>query len=275
VRPERHVRRSNSRPTYTRRPMVRQRPKTPWRRPKMPVIKVVWLRIALLGIGALLILIGIARLTALHQIRVKGTQTLTSAHVTQLANAGLRKQWLGHNLLLVDTGSLATYLEQADLGIKQATVQRQLPHTLLITIQERQPALNWKTGGTTYLLDSNATVIGPTGGVYAKLPTVTDSSNLPVKAGDRVAPTQFVAFCVNLAALLPSTGYAIQQMTVPTSTSEVYVTTTTGLTLKFDTTRPAGDEIADLKAVQAELQAAGQTPTQYIDLRIPHKAYYQ
>lgn len=280
MNPQRHVRRRNARPTYTRRPIVRQRSSRSrsWRpswRPAMPVITIAWLRLVLLGLLALIILIGGARLTALKQVRVSGTHTLTTAHVTQLADAGLRHQWFGHNVLLVDTGALATYLEQSDLGIKQATVKRQLPHRLLITIQERQPTLNWKTGGNTYLLDANATVIGPTGGAYAKLPTVTDSTNLPVKVGDRVAPTQFVAFCVSLAALLPSTGYNIAQMTVPASTSEIEVTTTSGLTLKFDTTRPAGDEVADLTAVQAELKAAGKTPTQYIDLRIAHKAYYQ
>ncbi|HUC87348.1 MAG TPA: FtsQ-type POTRA domain-containing protein [Candidatus Saccharimonadales bacterium] len=255
--------------------MVRPRPKNRWQRPSLPVIKVAWLRLALLVIAALVVLIGGGRLTSLHHLQIKGTHTLTQARVTQLVNANLRKQWFGHNVLLVNTGSLASYLEQSDLSIKQATIQRKLPHTLVVTIQERQPALNWKTEGIVYLLDSNATVIGPTIGSYAKLPTVTDSSNLPVKVGNRVAPTQFVSFCVSLVALLPSTGYAIQQMTVPVSTSEVYVTTTSGLTLKFDTTRSAAGEVTDLKAVQAELQAAGKTPTQYIDLRIPNKAYYQ
>ena len=274
----RHVRRSNARPSYSRRPApARRSPRSSFQRPslQLPAIKIVWIRLVGVALVILLVLLGLNRLTRLQHLRVQGNHSLTSAHITQLAEAGLHRQWFGHNIVLVNTGDLVSYLEAADPGIQQATASRSSLHTLTITIQERRPSLNWKTQGTVYLLDANATVIGPTKGVYASLPTVVDGSNLPVKVGDRVAPTQFVAFCITLAQLLPTTGYQVAQITVPTSTSEVYVTTTAGLVLKFDTTRAASDEIADLKQVQAELAAAKKAPTQYIDLRIEHKAYYK
>ncbi len=285
----RQVRRSGARPSfgqprpsYSRRPTVRSQPRggrslpslPELNLPAFPVIKIVWLRVAVITTLALIVLVFLANVTALRQVKVQGNHSVTSAQVQQLASAGLHQQWFGRNTVLIDGGALASYLQQTDPAIAHATVERSSFHTVTIKITERQPTLNWKTAGQVYLLDANATVIGPTSGVYASLPTVTDSSNLPVKAGDRVAPSQFVAFCATVAQLLPSTGYHVSGMTVPASTSEVYVTTSTGLTLKFDTTRPAGDEIADLTAVQAELKAAGKTPTQYIDLRIAHKAYY-
>ncbi len=291
MRPQRRVQRYNTRPSYTRRPVAPVRPRRQARPtvtvsgladhlqklsiPALPAgLRPLRLRIAIIAAAAILIVIIVSQATAIHRIRIQGNHIMSSAEVTRLVQAGVQRQWLS-SLLFINGGDLAAYLESADLGIKQASVQSQLPHTLVVTIQERQPTLNWRTGGVTYLLDSNATVIGPTTPEYAKLPTVTDSSNLPVKAGDRVAPTQFVVFCATLAHLLPATGYSVTTMTVPESTSEVYVTTQNGLVLKFDTTRSAEEEIGDLKAVQAELSAAHVTPTQYIDLRIPNKAYYK
>ena len=265
----RHVRRAEMRPSYSRR----QAP-TP-RRIQLPTIRLarVWtLLIALVIIAALY---GLSRLTAITTVKIEGNHSLTTAHLEQLTHAGQSKQLFGSNIILLDSGALTAYIQQAEPGVKQASVQRHLPHTLIVTVAERQPALNWKTNGIVYLLDTNATVVSPTDATYAHLPTVTDSSNLPVKVGERVAPTAFVSFCVSIAQLLPATGYTIQDMTVPETTSEVYVQTNQGVLLKFDTTRPAGDEIADLQAVKAQLAAANQTPTQYIDLRIPHKAYFK
>jgi cell division septal protein FtsQ len=288
----RRVRRSGARPSfeqarpsYTRRSTVRP-PSSRYRAPRpnfnlpaihlpaFPLIKAAWLKLAVVATLVLIFLVVVAHVTSLKQLKVQGNRSVSTAQVVQLADAGLRHQWFGHNTILISGGVLAAYLEQADPAIAHATVERSSLHTITIKVAERQPTLNWKTGGIVYLLDANATVISPTTPAYASLPTVTDSSNLPVKTGEQVAPTQFVTFCAELAQLLPGTGYQIAAMTVPASTSEVYVTTTTGLTLKFDTTRPAVGEVNDLKAVQAELEAANQTPTQYIDLRIPNKAYY-
>lgn len=265
----RRVRRAGMRPSYSRRAAP------PPRRLTLPRIRLAWTRWVAVGVAIIAILFVLGQLTALKQVQVKGNHSLSTAHIDQLAHQGLSRQLFGHNVALVDAGGLAAYLQKEEPGIKQVKIQRHLPHTLTITIVERLPALNWKTSGSVYLLDTNATVIGPTPPTYVSLPTVTDSSNLPVKVGERVAPTAFVSFCTSIAQLVPTAGYTIQDMTVPETTSEVYVQTTQGVLLKFDTTRPAGEEIADLQAVKAQLAAAHKTPTQYIDLRIAHKAYYK
>jgi len=272
MNPRRQVRRSGARPSYARRPA-----QSPRRRPKLelPVIQVTWIKTAAIGVVVLLVLVGLARLTALEDITISGNKTLDTASLQKLAEQGVRKQWFGRNVVLINSGALGQYMEDTDAGIKQARVSKQLFHGLKVQITERQPTLNWRSGGGTYLLDSDATVIGPTGGSYAKLPTVTDSSNLPVKEGERVAPTSFVQFTSELARLLPAAGFEIADITVPESTSEIYVKTTKGITLKFDTTRSAAEEMADLKKVQAELTKAKKTPKEYIDVRIPHKAYYR
>lgn len=260
------------RPSYNRRESARRR--SP-RQLRLPVIKVAWLRLAAIGTALLLVLVLLAQLTAVKTITVTGVKVLSTERAQQLAKEQLSYQWFGRNILLVNTHALASGLQEADPTIQNAEVHRRLFHTLAITITERRPTLNWKSGGTTYLLDEDATVIGPTEGEYAKLPTVTDSSNLPVKEGQRLAPTAFVTFCTQIAGQLPAMGYEVGEMIVPETTSEINVKTGKGIVIKFDTTRSATEELADLKAVLSELSKAKKTPTQYIDLRIEHKAYYK
>jgi cell division septal protein FtsQ len=269
----RHVNRIGARPSYSRQSSTYSR------RPQLPQIpwlaRRFWVWMAAGATAALLILVIIARATTISNITVQGQKTLTKDQVTTLAKEGLKRQWLGRNLLLVNTAGLGSYMKENEPAIKTVTIERAFPRTLKASIIERQPSLNWKTAGDIFLLDADGTVISPTAGEYAKLPIVTDTNNLPVKAGDRVVPTSFVSFCLEIVGLLPSLGYQVSGLSIPASTSEVYVQTSNKLTLKFDTTRSAGEEIADLKQVQAELRKSRKNPTQYIDLRIPHKAYYK
>lgn len=271
MRPQRQVRRTEVRPTYARRRQAqRSRPQL-----HIPAVKIAWIRLAAVITVILGLLVGFAHLTTVNAVVIQGNKTLAGDHLQRVAEEGLSRQWFGRNLMLVNTGGLASYIEKAEPGIKAADVHRQPFHEVVVSVTERQPTINWKTNGEVYLLDVDATVIGPTKGVYTKLPTVSDSSNLPVKVGDRVAPTSFVAFCAEIARILPPAGFEVGEMNVQTTTSEVTVKSTKGIMLKFDTTRPAGDEVQDLKLVQAELTKAKKTPTQYIDLRIEHKAYYK
>lgn len=155
----RRVNRSGARPTY-RPPYSRQR--TSRRRLRWPrftwLASGFWLRLAAISTVLLLILVVIARGTAITKLEVEGNHTLRSAQLTNLMQEGLDDQWFGRNLLLANTAALADYLDKHELGLKQVTIQRRLPHTLAITVAERQPTLNWKTNGILYLLDRKSVV---------------------------------------------------------------------------------------------------------------------
>jgi cell division septal protein FtsQ len=223
----------------------------------------------------LFVIIAISRLTALQKITVTGLKSLSQDRVLQITKDGINKQWFGQSLLLINSNDLASYLSQQEPAIKQAQIHRHFFHSLQVSVIEREPSLNWKTNNQTYLLDQDGTVIGPGKGEYSQLPSVTDTTNLPVKVGDRAAPTQFVTFTTALNTLLPSTKLKAVDMQIPATTSELYVKTDRGYTVKFDTTRPAAGEVGDLITVLAHLASIHKAPAEYIDLRIEHKAYYK
>jgi cell division septal protein FtsQ len=136
--------------------------------------------------------------------------------------------------------------------------------------------LGWNSGGVTYALDAGGKIIGLLSEVGSNVPVVTDSTNLPVKVGDTVAPARFVTFSTTLATNLPKeTGIAISSLRVTDTTSELYVVTNKGYQLKLDTTRGVEEQLADLKQVLATLSTQKKTPAEYIDLRIANKAYWK
>ncbi len=273
MRPQRQVRRSYTRPVYGRRRanvVKRSRPKVPTFRVTSGVIKLMAAIVALLAL-----LVVFAQFTKLEKITISGAEDLDKEHLQRVAEEGARSQWFGRNTLLLSTGSLSDYMIEAEPGLKEVKIDRQGLNSINIVIAERQPTLNWKAGGTTYLLDLDGTVIGESKGPYVKLPTVTDSTNLPVEAGKRVAPSSFVSFCAGMYKRLPEAGVKPVDMIVPETTTEVNFKTDKGYLIKMDTTRTVEGELNDLKAVQEELAKAKKVPAEYIDLRIENKAYYK
>lgn len=273
MRPHRQVRRYDTRPIYSRRPSAPQRPGGGYH---LPEIKVSWIKLAAAGVAVLLVLALLSRATKFERISFQGNNGVDARQLEKVASEGLRKQWFGRNTALINTSALGSYIEENEPGVKQAKVKRRLPNRLEVIIEERQPSLNWRSGNSTFLLDVDGTVIGRPTGVYAKLPTVIDTNNLPVKAGERVVTAAFVKFCSEFLAQLPAqAGLQPVESRIAETTSEIYVKTDKGYTLKLDTTRPPAGEMADLKAVLGELSRSRKQPAEYIDLRIPNKAYYK
>lgn len=293
MRPSRHVRRAGTRPRYTRssssgRPPVR--PSRPSRSsgqgiglPKLslpnlalPAIQMSWLLWVVIVVALIALLVVLGNFTRIQKIQVEGNKNLNSVHIQQMVEEGMKGQWFGDNIVLVQTGSIGDYLQKHEPAIKSATISRGDNHTLKVVIQERQPTLNWRSGNSLYLLDSDGTVIGPSQGAYEKsLPTIIDGSSLPVEEGKRVAPAGFITFASQVATQLPGVGVEVAAMTVPETTSELMVKTNKGYTIKLDTTRSIAGEVSDLQAVLKELERAKKTPKEYIDLRIENKAYYK
>lgn len=273
MRPQRQVRRSSTRPMYGRRRanvVKRSKPSLPAFRIRASVLKLMAITAVILGI-----LVAFAQLTKLEKISITGVQDLDKEHLQRVAEEGARKQWFGRNTMLLSTGALSDYMIEAEPGLKEVKIERQGFNSINLIIAERQPSLNWKAGGVIYLLDIDGTVIGESKGPYVKLPTVTDSTNLPVESGKRVAPSSFVSFCAEMYKRLPEAGVKPVDMIVPETTTEVNFKTDKGYLIKMDTTRTVEGELNDLKAVQSELAKAKKVPTEYIDLRIENKAYYK
>lgn len=266
--------RKTRRVSRVNRPMIYGRPQPVRKRRAKPELKVN-LRAILAGF-LLLVLVGWWwRSFSVKQITINGAHDYAPSLVTAAARQQLQQHWWWRNLMLVDTASLKKNVLAAQPQLADVAISRQWPSGLLLKVTEQNPNLEWQTDGKTYLLSQEGVIVAEAGQSSLKLPIVVDSANLPVKLGDKVAPEQFVQFCLDMISLLPKQGLQVKAMQIPATTNEIYITTNRGYYLKFDTTRDTHDEVGDLAKVLNLLKSQNKQPAEYIDLRINGAAYYK
>lgn len=208
-------------------------------------------------------------------IEVKGTSSLTPAQVEKHIDSSFDRHITWRNLLTLNQGAFERDLLKREPKLKSVQAKPKWPKKLLVEVVEKHPSVVWRSGNQNWLLDLDGTVISEAGDTTG-LPVVTDSKNLPVSVGKAAVPARFVEFTSSIASQMQiQTGLKMTELIVPDTTTELYVKSDRGYVIKFDTTRPAGDQLTKLKTVLAELQKLGRTPAEYIDLRIESKAYFK
>lgn len=256
------------------RPAIYGRPQPVRKRSSRPEIKLN-LRATLSLIGLALIITWWWRAFRLSTVTISGSHNYSSSLISSEVQAELHRHWWWRNLTLVDTANLQKQLLAAEPQLASVAISRHWPHQLILQVTERKPNLGWQTGDKTYLLSQEGIIVAPAQDSKLKLPVVEDTTNLPVKLGDQVAPAGFVAFTLEADRLLAQQGYQVTNLKIPVTTNEVDIYTNKGYFIKFDTTRSIVGEMGDLSQVLTLLKSQNKTPSQYIDLRIDGSAYYK
>jgi len=258
----------------TGRPAIYGRPQPVRQRKQRPEIKLN-LRAIIAVVVIVLAIVWWWRSFDLNVVTIEGSHNYASSLVATEVHTELHNHWWWRNLTLVDTASLQKGVLATQPQLSSVNISRHWPHQLILEVTERNPNLEWQTGGKTYLLSQEGIIVADATGTNLKLPVVEDTTNLPVKLGDQVAPAGFVAFCLEVDRLLAQQGYLITSLQIPVTTNEVDAYTNKGYYIKFDTTRDVVGEMGDLSKVLALLKTQNKAPSQYIDLRIDGAAYYK
>lgn len=204
-------------------------------------------------------------------IAVQGNTKLTSSQVSDQVMQILRGSFLGDNALFVNGVELEKAIKQRNYQIEQVRVERSLLGGLRVTIREQQATLQWRSGSSVFVLSGNGVAYAELGEVDGKLPAVEDSTNLPVKTGQKIVPSSFVGFVVKIKPQLEVAGIKAEAISVSETTTEVAVKTNKGFIMKFDTTRSLESQLADYKAIAARKIV----PKEYVDLRIAGRVFYK
>jgi cell division septal protein FtsQ len=256
-----------SRPIYTKRPS-----RAPHKRARGLDFGIIGLVIR--GVIVVTVLFALWRVFAISQIEIKGNNAIHTAELGKVVEQSFKQHAFSKNLLTLSLAPLENDL-LSDQRIGGVELIRLWPNRLEIRITERQLRLGWKSGEKLYWVDSKGVAIAEVASGGLRLPIVTDSTGLPVRVGGRVAPQSFVVFASRVAEELKSrTGLEIGDMSIPDTTSELDVKTKAGYVIKFDTGARVEDQLASLRTVLATLSRLQKKPIQYIDLRVPGKAYY-
>ncbi len=159
---------------------------------------------ALAAIASAAAVYGVASSSAFDyaQLRVQGAR-YTDVGAVEATLAGIR----GDNLFRIDTRPLETQLGQL-ATVAQARVQVELPNTLAVTLEEREPILVWKVGERRYLVDDAGALFEKLGdkppAEAAALPVVDDhrATSAGLSLGRSLDPVDLDA-ATRLASLRP------------------------------------------------------------------------
>jgi cell division protein FtsQ len=212
-----------------------------------------------LGLVALpvLLLAGFAAATytplfRLRDIRVEGTQNLRPGEVITRAGIGS-----GTNVFHLDTGSIVSVLE-ADPWIRSATVERHLPGSVVITVQERTPIARALVGTSSAVVAGDGTVLP--GAAATGLPEIRASLG-ELTDDDRTAAAEA------LDAIAPVVRARVSAV-VAEPTGSLVMDLAGGLTVHYGV---GGDQVAKASALRSVLAWASRVHVALaqIDLTVP------
>lgn len=186
------------------------------------------------------------------------------------------------NKVTVNTAGLSSYLLSRFPELSSASVTLPLvAHRPIVYLASAQPVLILVTNDGSFVIDSTGkAVIGapnPSALNRADLPQLTDQSGLRIQSAHQALPATSVGFIQVVMAQLAAKQFKVSGMTLPPAASELDVHLRgQPYFIKFNLENDQPREQAGAFLATANLlRHQNITPSQYIDVRVPGRAYYK
>lgn len=135
-------------------------------------------------------------LLRVSSVEAVGLQNLKDSDVLKVASLE------GRNILAMNTNAVKGQIEGLP-WVKEATVRRSFPHSVVIIVVEREPIALWKVGGTMSLVDQEGVILGPASGARDLPVIIQQLDGKVLKPGDKVS-ADAVNLAIRLRETLPS-----------------------------------------------------------------------
>ncbi len=241
------------------------------------------------GLVAVLVALFVFRsITTSVELVSNASTKLTSSERTEYQNQILaysKKHTVLGQAWLLDTGALTAEVTKKYPEIQRVSYSSNTPFNsaLKADVRFRKPVFTWKdVSGQDQFVDQDGVLfsknLDPTVNVRTLI-AIEDQSGVVLEAGSSVLTTDLVQFVGQLHSKLPAVygqGAQVERVIIPRSTREVHVQMKGNPYLvKFNSTRNLEEQVGELQALLTFMKAGNVTPSAYIDLRVPHKAFYK
>ena len=275
-------------PLLTRKPEAEARPRSRRFRLALPDEMLPWLSlfflIALIAVPLCLLgwFIFFTNTFAVQAITVIDARDHTIATIKEIAETRVATTPFGRSIFFVQTDLIEGDITGALPHVRTVQARRQLPGTVRIVIQEKNPILLLFSKGDYFLVDANGIPyeearIENLPGIV--LPTVKNNdTDATVQIGVPAVSESFVDFVQVVQENLPTYVDAdIAEIRIPSlAAREVHFHLSNNWQLKFDVTRSVEQQLRVLQRVINEsIPVEEQATLEYIDLRIPDRVYYK
>jgi cell division protein FtsQ len=199
-------------------------------------------------------------LLVVRNVRVVGAHHVTPTEVARVAHISA-----GRNLLLLSTSDVARSVETLP-WVASAQVDRILPGTVRVRVDERHPALELSLGAARWLIDAHGDVLAP----------ATNKTSLAILGGveiDNVHPGARLGTPEVVAALttwrhLPAAIRSKVKAIIAPSATRITLSLTDGTVVRWGSSSQAHDKAVVLTALLARVHSQ-QIDVAYIDVRVP------
>ena len=240
------------------------------------------------GLALLVCLSYISTLSTDANIQVVGQTVEGQTLVTNLAEyqdefrAALTESPLNRSKLLIDTDGIAKELsarfpELGDISVVLPLVGRRP----VFKIRLAEPAITLSASGGPYVVDTKGRVLAYTrdadSSLTDKLPIVRDESGLPVERGSAVITGATISFIKSVVGQLTQAKIQSESLVLPQANAGELHLRLEGKPyfVKFDMRGEGRLQAGSFIAVKEHLEQQGKTPAEYIDVRVPEKAFYK
>lgn len=190
-------------------------------------------------------------------VEVVGAKHVSAADVEAVADVE------GDNLLLLSAGAVTERVEDLP-WVERAKVDRRLPGTVRIKIDEREAAVALDLSGQRWTVDAKGNVLER--GAAEGLPVVAGVHATRLEAGERVTSPEALAALAVWRSLRGLQG-DVQAIFAPT-TERISLALESGTIVRYGAAETLPSKRAVLRVLLARLRAEGTVP-EYVDIRVP------
>src|SRR3972149_9339523 len=135
-------------------------------------------------------------------IDLKGTNLVDGDKVKKVITYALNEE---DNVFLYHSSNIAAKIRENFPLIAEVKIQKGIPDTIRVIVEERKPAVVWQSGDKKYLVDKDGYAYLEADANNSKdLPVVIDSKNLPVQMSDKVVSSKFIDFFLEIVGKFSS-----------------------------------------------------------------------
>jgi hypothetical protein len=185
---------------------------------------------------------------------------------------------------LLDAKAFEEAMIQRYPEIRAVDVRAAVPFStdLKTTISFRKAVFVWRdASGSTQFVDSSGVLFAKDLDATVntkKLVAIEDQSGTVLEPGNPVLTTGLVQFIGQLHTKIPVVfqGKSIAKVIIPRSTREVQLQITdVPYLIKLSSQRTLEEQVGELVLLVNHLQTQKIQPSTYLDVRVPHKAFYK
>lgn len=211
----------------------------------------------------------------IRSVSLKGSSTVSEQQINTTIDTYFTNVPLQRNILFTDERDLTATLKKEYPTFSKVNINRTLFLGLQVRVVETAPALIWKTGGQSWLIGTDGRILRQANGKDASKGSVTDTAQLAVEPGKKVADAGFVRFVLDAYKTAGEQKLTITNVTITDTTQEATFVLDSGILVRTDTTASAKAQIEAAKKTFTSAAETKKPITLYIDTRVAGRTYYK